>query len=1631
MLKKIISLKNTTALDDCSEIQSANRFVSISLFLQDLSKQFCYFIFSILTFNVFFQLLSGLQTKKSDRLLLTDCAAYPNKLIIRKQGFDNTAISNEVLQTVLLFIFTQKNEKFYGKFFEDFNFEDFFNLKLDSQVLIKNYLYPESHDLHNKSLAESLKDDIMFRKLLVFLIKDSKDNRIAYESFINKGTIGDYQPSFDFNTVSISDSNPLRMFYLNSRTLSMKSNLSSLIQTFLFGSDNTAKMFILSTMAYQFSQHDDPNNDFKVTLLHNLIDELLTDVLPCDLFDAQNKLKSWFMPYFLNWAQSGFTQFCTKISEMDSNKNYFIKNLILSELKYKYPALLKSKIIEDYLQHERYFSFLLLHAPSLLLTETCCLTEVTYDFSIGFFSGLGQPMTRLDLFNNKQLHILAKEDPTELLLLLFSISRLMNLNDEFDLSDFEENYKIAMVSVLINSIFKDEPRADLLLEAGKRIYFWSNFTIQDLQTIFLSNSRRNILLKHICDFLINQGLFSDSKNQETFLNFLIEHSSNGFLKKISFDCNELDSLILFLMDEMRRVLMARGQLEKDYFGPLDLKPERLLEHINGNLINICQLMVLDNFKYFFETTDISFVNELLLDDQELLLQLSSKLEMGDNIAFKTMLQKLFIDNLTKQLKIDNRLIQLWLPYVPLPMLITGDFRQQLLSIQALNIKDMFKMPYSEHASYFKLAECIFLLNKEKQMMVLKRLNIGVINDFISSANIPDYIIHEMKIPQHILAKILLHFHKINKKNLLNLALEAYSKPKPEFIHSFSEQLIGQMPWEFFITIAKALGLTIGEQQDSDIVLSKQKYYANPDVFDKPQQIKFDLHGKIMPDFFAIATGILALNQIKKTRILEILHLKDYEFLLNKSLYLFEEFKMFQDLLIEAVLKHMKENRSSIEFRASKILEAELSKLHKGHGFNLQDEDLKPIKDFSYDGAMPTPLLIALGESLGLDIHIGINNPLSDIGIQKDGDQWFVEFPSQKIKTFDFNVPLDITHFKMSRFDQDMKLSQSLIDSGSLKIDDMRILYSNMLHKSHSKHKNIVPIFGVTQSGKTSLFNYILGIQSELNFRVGGGVTSETALYYQLEKGGVYYTDTPGLDDNRSEILEVLIHYQLFELLYSNQLSNILVTLTFSDLTKLSAGGNRSIIKFFSLFFNVKELGDGLYDRIYEKYFGKAYKEFFQSMIQKTLFNSHSEVIKSKWNQFFDEIEKNVESLHEIPFTFVIRDDFYFYSPNVSIVNLIDEAINKIKEDIVKNVIKNQGIMPLSLNNTLLLYLYYLFIKKDHAIAHLHSWNQTLLTSINKKKSCIYDLMYPIEKIFNTNGVRPLFETFFSDQILSQSKLIKDYFAFIKNLELAFKEIEYLTLTIANSTRKSEVNGSSLDQLDSKEIDMKAKKTEDEINSLKAEIIGTEEFILSIDSDEKIERDGWPEKKVAEGWLWKEVSFSHEKAHKDDINLSKGSYSKVNRFDTEVQVKFPYFWNDHSDDHLVTCHNFTTKRKYFGSEVKQCKENIDRIKTRISSLETQLDRLKDLRETFDPQTKMRLAESLQASKTLLITKLKELDDRFKSCVSNPIDMLINEEGNIKLIYNILKNTDLNVMQFLLRTIDKEDYFSLVERLLSHE
>ena len=285
------------------------------------------------------------------------------------------------------------------------------------------------------------------------------------------------------------------------------------------------------------------------------------------------------------------------------------------------------------------------------------------------------------------------------------------------------------------------------------------------------------------------------------------------------------------------------------------------------------------------------------------------------------------------------------------------------------------------------------------------------------------------------------------------------------------------------------------------------------------------------------------------------------------------------------------------------------------------------------------------------------------------------------------------------------------------------------------------------------------------------------------------------------------------------------------------------------------MGDGFYDRVFEKYFGETHKTFFKGMITSGLFNSKTDQIKEKWNLFFDEIETNIDALPEIPFTFVIRNDFSF---ETNAMDLIDLAIEKIKQDIVMNVIRNKGVIPTSLNNTLLLYLYCLFIKRDCVVANLDASNQHLLDLINQKKSGINDLMYPIESIYNTNGVGPLFKEFFMSQMATQSELIKDYFAFIENLGFALKNIEKLKLMIANITEKLADHGSLLNNGDTQlilhnlsSLQAKCEKLEIKKDSLQREL-------NVIDCNDKMNRDGWPETKVARGFYGRRLVFFMKK-----------------------------------------------------------------------------------------------------------------------------------------------------------------------------
>ncbi|MGC6366795.1 MAG: hypothetical protein ACON35_02210 [Candidatus Marinamargulisbacteria bacterium] len=1630
MLTKIVS-SNTrvSSAEHTSNVQANQHLLNFALFMKELPQQIAALLVSILTLNFFIRLFTGTQIDVPDNPLAATTVRFQNQLNNTTQNFDNAIITNQSLKMILLFVLNQNNDNLSHTVFQNVDFNEFFNLKLESDILVKNFLYSADHESHAVGLAAPLKGNMMFRKLLLSLIKNSQENYRAVEAILNNEDISTSISSREPSADSIANSDSMRMLVLNSMTWSFSSDLNTLIHYFLFGSHEAAKAFVFSAMAYQIEHQKDSIDNVKATLFHNLLDHLLKDLLPEDLTGANQQLKLWFTPHFLSWTQSDVSDFSSKLGDMFSNKDLKIKQLILTELKRSFPAILNSPTIENYLEQETQLHFLLRHAPALLMNNDATLTHVAFDVSKAFFNDLVNQMNCSDSLKLEDLEYMADNNPLQLFSVTFNIARLMAPNGN-DVGDaLEVKYNSVMAAFLMSLMFQEQVIDESLLGTGKESCFWASLAIQDFHKMLFSVQNRDVFLTYIRDFFISQSIVSESKSSDPLLHFLQEHASNDFLRMASSSSPDFETLTTLLKKEIVDVLKARGETEKTYFDSLDLEPDQLLGHLQGSLKPICEAMVFKNFKEYFETNNTAILNELIQDQTDLLFELSSRLEQRDNVAFKTLLQGLFIDRLRRELNINNQLIETWLPYVPLPMLITTNFKQQLQSIQALKIKDMFKMPYSEHASYFKLAECVYSLDDEKQMMVRDHLKIGVMNDFISSTKIPDYIIHEMKIPQHILAKTLLHFHKINRKPLLEMALSDDSGLSAESIQLFSQQLTGQMPWSFFKAIVQSLGLTIGVDSDCDIVINQDSYYESNDSFDLPQPIQFDLAGKKRPSFFAIATGVLGLDNATKFRIFKMLNLNEYGYFANKPSYLFDELKMLQNLLSEAIFNYMKRNREIICFEACKLLEDELMRQHGEKDFTLNPDDLTPINNFKYDEIMPDHLFMALSKRLKL--HVVINDPSTQIRIQKDGAKCTVEFPAHKIKSFEFDSSFDLLPFKISRFDQDMDLSQDVIENDTLTIDGMRTLYFNMLDKKHSKDKSIVPIFGVTQSGKTSLFNFILDIQKDLNFRVGGGVTSETALYYQLERDGVFYTDTPGLDDNRSNILEVLIHYQLFELLYSNQLSNIVITLKFSDLNNLSAGGNRSVIKFFRLFFNVKQLGDGFYDQVFEKYFGETHKMFFEDMIKNRLFNSKTDQIKSKWNLFFNEIESNVARLSEIPFTFVIRNDFGFYNGEIDVMDLIDSAIEKIKQDIVTNVIKNKGIMPTSLNNTLLLYLYYLFIKKDCVVANLDASNQDLLDSINQKKSVLNDLMYPIESIYNTNGAGPLFKEFFMSQISSQSKLIKDYFAFIENVELDLKNIQNLKLMVANITKKLEDSTNLLDTKDLDSINQDLATTENKISTYKDEKVDLERKLNEVDSDERMERDGWPDTKVAKGFLWKEALFFHEKAHKSDMILSKGSYSKVNRFDTEIQVQYPYFWQHWSDDYQVTCHNYTTKRTYYKIQIQEYKDQIERVRSALISLKRRLTTLEKLKETSHEKTKVNLTEELKLTKEKIEAQVKNFNEKLKSDAPTIFDRLRDEEDNIKLIYKILKNTDLNVMQHLLKNVDKTEYFRLVEQLMAHE
>ena len=309
---------------------------------------------------------------------------------------------------------------------------------------------------------------------------------------------------------------------------------------------------------------------------------------------------------------------------------------------------------------------------------------------------------------------------------------------------------------------------------------------------------------------------------------------------------------------------------------------------------------------------------------------------------------------------------------------------------------------------------------------------------------------------------------------------------------------------------------------------------------------------------AIATGLLALNQEKLTSVLDNLGLTNLTGSIIKPKYLKGELLLFQRLILNKVKAFHQKNVTTIDFAAKRILEASLRR-------DLKDSDFIPIANFSksFSGLMPIQLMNALGQKL--DVSIGTEHG-NDIRVSESNEQHTATFPGERLFRLHLNQPIDLREFSKNRLVQDLKLSTLIEGEQSITLDTLDIIYKNMLH-SPMGQPNVLPMYGVTQSQKTSLFNFLLGIDPDSIFagRVGTGVTSATVLNLSQLSNEISYMDTPGLEENRSELLEPLINYQLIELLYSNNLSNLVITLRRTDLMNLSSGGIRKVMGFLVRF----------------------------------------------------------------------------------------------------------------------------------------------------------------------------------------------------------------------------------------------------------------------------------------------------------------------------------------------------------------------------------------------------------------------------------------------------------------------------------
>ena len=600
---------------------------------------------------------------------------------------------------------------------------------------------------------------------------------------------------------------------------------------------------------------------------------------------------------------------------------------------------------------------------------------------------------------------------------------------------------------------------------------------------------------------------------------------------------------------------------------------------------------------------------------------------------------------------------------------------------------------------------------------------------------------------------------------------------------------------------------------------------------------YDSFSDVQSCFEALAMGIMGLNQKQLEMILTKFNITDQVQL--SDLYFDCDIKCYTKRIAIELSEYFNENKTAIMDHA----------IENG---GCKAVEVRAMNDYctTQKGTMPKELLGAMANLLG--IRIGFS--------QESKDSIFILFEDGEYKPQFLKEKLHFPNTKEPQQDgshglkKELEMSKVVLDAlsaDSLTIEAMQALFNSIL-RDRMGVKKILPIIGQTQTGKSSLLNYLLGTFHEkkalpdesdvnqlLRQRIGNGINSKTAVFFQRLLNGFLLTDTPGLGENRTRpMLELMVQYQLIELLSSNSFPRIILTFHESDFTgDLATSGITKLKQFLSKYFDLKAIDGGFYERISTE---RNTKEFTTC---------------EEWSGFLDEIGSAIEIMAHSPFLTVVKPNSRrsIIKSSDDLLGLVVDTIDEIKSKILIDLEEVLESIPnadtdvsqtlLNIESNILLLIYCLFIKKDVSISDLSEGNDSLrekVICVDETDFNFKDIAIPIttlqpNELVLKEQIKGLLKEPTDNlvKILKVSHLCHEKMLRIQNQHQA---INHLRISIdANSNSGNFIEIARLNR-----IIEGNKEREAEVNQQIQEI---QSFLDEFDVDTEVEYPGFPVTKV--------------------------------------------------------------------------------------------------------------------------------------------------------------------------------------------